>query len=147
VIGAGIPKAAYHDIWVKVLEAPADAIPESVVENLLRIEDRLIYDCEYNFQGTKWDGHNYVGVWRNKPEYSREFDFEVAAFWEPEDWFESVLGSLKQKWELGMDAVQIIDSEDLGDIHSGMVRRDQAIEWLEEVIQEWREEAEEHADG
>jgi hypothetical protein len=143
--GAGIPAPAYHGIWVKVFQAPAGAIPESVVENLLKVEDRLIYDCENNFQGTEWDGRNHTGVWKDKPDYSMEFQFEIAVFWDPWDWFGPVLQDLKDKWESGMDAAQIIDSEDLGDISSGIVDRDQAIEWLEDKIQEWQEEAEECA--
>ena len=79
------------------------------------------------------------------PNYSFEFQFEIAAFWDPGDWFGPVLQDLKEKWESGMDAAQIIASEDLGDTVVGMVDRDQAIEWLEDTIQEWQEEAEEYA--
>ncbi len=141
VIGAGIPAPAYHGIWVKIFSAPAGAIPESVVTNLLRIEDQLIYDCE-NFQGTEWDGHNHIGVWRNKPDYSVR-QFEIGSFWDPCDWFEPVLQDLREKWENGMNAAQIIDSEDLGNIYDGMVDRDAAIEWLAETIKDWEDEEDE----
>jgi len=140
--GAGIPAPAYHGIWVRLFQAPPNAIPKSIVQNLLRIEKQLIYDCEKNFQGTEWDGHNHIGVWKDKPDYSM-FRFEIATIWDPEDWFGPVLQDLKEKWESGMNATQIIDSEDLGDTVDGMVDRDQAIEWLEDKIQEWQEEAEE----
>jgi hypothetical protein len=142
VIGAGIPAPAYHGIWVEIFSAPAGAIPESVVANLLRIEDRLIYDCESNFQGTEWDGHNHIGVWRNKPDYSVR-QFEIGCFWDSCDWFEPVLQDLQDKWRKGMNASQIIDSEDLGNIYDGMVDRDEAVKWLEEQIKDWEEEEDE----
>jgi hypothetical protein len=139
----GIPKNAYHGIWVKIMTAPADAIPESVVNALLRLEDQLVYDCEENFRGTEWDGNNYIGIWGDKPNYPFEYELEVGVFWDPEDWFDVYdLQRIQRKWkEEGMTAAQIIDSEDLGD-HNGKVRRDDAIQWLQNLIEQWEEEEE-----
>jgi hypothetical protein len=144
-VGGGMPRAAYYGIWIEIFTAPPGAIPQSVVNNLLAIEDRLIYDCQENFKGVEWDGRNHVGVWQNKPNYSWEYQFEIGCFWDPYDWFEPVLRDLKDKWRNGMTASQIIDSEDLGD-NEGMVDRDDAIKWLEQVIEEWEEEEEEKED-
>jgi hypothetical protein len=135
--GGGHPAPAYHNIWTEVFTAPPGAIPESVVENLLAIEDRLVLDCEENFQGTEWNGYNHIGIWEDKPEYPMEYQFEIGVFWDPYDWFD--LRDLKDKWQGGMTAAQIIDSEDLGNIYDGMCRRDEAIKWLEQVIEEWEE--------
>jgi hypothetical protein len=140
VVGAGIPRAAYHNIWVEVFTAPADAIPQSVVENLLAIEDQLIYDCQHNWLGTEWNGFNHVGLWKEKPNYPWAYNFEIACFWDPADWFEPVLGDLKTKWQKGINATSIVDSEDLGNIYDGMVDREEAIQWLENMIEEWEEE-------
>jgi hypothetical protein len=141
-IGSGIPRAAYNNIWVKILTAPANAIPESVVNTLLRLEDQLVYDCEVNFRGTEWDG-DYIGIWRSKPNYPFEYELEVACFWQPEDWFElDDLEDLKNKWKRGMTPTQIIESKDLGDYDRGMVDKDEALEWLEQMIEEWKKEEE-----
>jgi hypothetical protein len=142
--GAGVPKAAYHNIWAKILTAPADAIPESVVKVLLELEDTLIYDCKNNFQRTKWDGSNFIGVWKRKPDYEFEYQIGVACYWSPEDWFDVFdIKKMRRKWQSGMTPDQIIAEENLGSADQGMVDREEAIEWLEEMIAKWKEEEEE----
>jgi hypothetical protein len=143
-IGSGIPRAAYNNIWVKVFSAPANAIPESVVKVLLELEDTLIYDCENNFQGSKWDGSNFIGVWKRKPDYEFEYQIEVTCYWSPEDWFDVFdIEKMKRKWQSGMTPDQIIAEENLGSPDQGMVDREEAIQWMEDLIEEWKNKEEE----
>jgi hypothetical protein len=67
-------------------------------------------------------------------------EFEIDCYWNPYDWFEPVINGLREKWKCGMNATEIIDSESLGNLHEGMCRRDEAIEWLEQMIKEWEKD-------
>jgi len=82
----------------------------------------------------------HIGVWRDKPNYPFEFEFEIAVFWNPVLWFEPVLENLKEKWKNGMNAGAILDTENLGNTVDGMVRWHEAKKWLEDTIKYWEEE-------
>ncbi len=137
-----VPVAAYHKIDLRILTLNNGAIPESVYSALKEVEDNL--DTLINhYKGAEWDGSNHKGQWEpeafNLLEYLQQKDFEIGYYWEPEDWFEPVLGSLRQQWEDGSTAEEIVDREGCGTPVDGMVDRDAAIEWLEEQIREWEE--------
>lgn len=141
------PVHAYNNIYQTVLDVPANAIAQSVAEALTELADDIEWLAE-GWQGTRWDGSNHIGVWAD----NRASDFsekilggylDITTYWEPGDWFEPVMGELKDLWAEGKTAEQIIDEQDLGDTANGICDRDAAIKWLEKRIEEWVEEAEE----
>jgi len=60
-IGDWIPAQVSDGIWVKLFDAPVRAIPQSIVDALLSVEDVLTDDC-LDFQES--------GYWVEKPDYS-----------------------------------------------------------------------------
>jgi hypothetical protein len=93
-----------------------------------------------------------MNIWRSKMEFFNRFpdddpyaaeyvddDLSPDVWCNPHDWFN--LQNLKDRWQKGMSAPQIIDSENLVN-ENGAVDRDDAIQWLQNLIEQWEEEEE-----
>jgi hypothetical protein len=124
-IGIGVPRAVYNGVWVRIFQAPPKAIRESIVDNLLSIENLLVYDCKENFVGISEDG---LGIWRQKPDYG---SFEITTYLSPEEWFfKSDIEEIKERLANGEDAESICRSLYLGDLFSGIVRYEDALSFI-----------------
>jgi len=124
-IGVGIPRKAYNGVWVRIFQAPPRAIRESIVSNLLSIENLLYYDCKENFLGISEEG---LGLWRQKPDYGQ---FRITTYLSPEEWFlKSDIEEIKRRLSDGEDAEDICRSLYLGDIFSGIVQYGDALSFI-----------------
>ena len=128
-VGGWIPAQVSDGIWVKLFDAPVRAIPQSIVDALLSVEDVLTDDC-LDFQES--------GYWVEKPDYSI-YGLEPVCFWDPVDWFDPFdFEEIREKWEEGMSAEEIVGDLYLGDILNGMVDYHEALEWINGLIQQWQ---------
>lgn len=138
------PVTAYHSIDQLILTVYPTAIASSVESHLKSIESTLLALLD-EYQGSEWNGSNHIGQWSLKGkelmEYLDQLPVEIASYWEPNDWFEPVISELKAKWESGMTAQQIIDSEHCGDDADGQCDPTKAVGWLEDLIEEWEADA------
>jgi len=116
--------------WVRILNAHPRAIPQSIVNTLLMIEDILVDSCA-SFQ--------LLGRWEDKPDYSLlRLELRVTVFWPPEKWFnEFDRVDIRRMWRKGMSPEDIISSLFLGDPFNGGVDRREALDWIKQMIQEW----------
>jgi hypothetical protein len=144
----GIPMDAYNGIDLRILTVRPGAIAESVYDYLSSIEE-LLKTLLGEFEGTEWNGSNEIGKWKRDEDGFNTLDYiqssyapEIASYWPAGDWFSPITYELKVKWETGMTAEEIIDSEGCGDPIDGMCDRDEAIAWLEQQIEEWNAEKE-----
>jgi len=127
-MGSWIPSQVHDGIWVKVLDAPIRAIPQSIVDNLLKVESALVEDC-LRFQEN--------GYWEDKPDYS-SYRLEPTCFWDPSVWFDiSDIEDIREKWEDSLSAEEIVGELFLGDIHNGSVDYHETVEWVNRLIQNW----------
>jgi len=61
-IGNGVPARAWHRRWLSLVNLPHDVVPESVMDAIEACRDEILH-LDAAYQGTRWDGHNHVGVW------------------------------------------------------------------------------------
>jgi hypothetical protein len=124
----GVPREACNGIWVDIFQAPPKAIRESIVGNLLRIEDLLVRDCKNNFFGISENG---LGIWKRKPNYGK---IEIATYLSPEErFFGPYLEEIKRRLSNGENAEDICRSLYLGDIFNGIVRYEDALNWIRKL--------------
>jgi len=127
-MGSWVPTQIHDGIWVKVLDAPIRAIPQSIVDNLLKVEDVLVEDC-LRFQED--------GYWQEKPDYF-PYALQPACFWDPSVWFDLFdIVEIREKWEGGMSPEEIVGEVCLGDILNGKVDYHETLEWVNGLIQQW----------
>lgn len=142
------PMTAYHRIDRRIVTANSSAIPASVYSAIKSLEDNLDLLID-QYEGSEWNGNNHVGQWSESAEDTLESiwdqQLEIASYWDASDWFEPVTDQLKDAWENGQTAEQIIDEQGCGNEADGMCDRDEAITWLESKIEEWQAEAEEES--
>jgi hypothetical protein len=142
VSNGGVPVCAYNGIDTLILSVWDRAIPAAVVDTLLDLEDDLlcVLSC---YEGTEYDGRNHVGVWASGATDAKEFLWEkanslsIGSFWDPSDWFGDVLEDLQNSYASGKTPTEIITEQHLGDWQDGECDRDEAIAWLEDMIQLW----------
>jgi hypothetical protein len=136
-VGAGVPMAAWHRRHRWVCSIPDHAIPASVVEVLETYVGHLVALVEA-YEGSEWDGSNYVGRWSDMAELDPDCwgRWEFSCYWDPYLWFE---GSDREILELaaqGYTPTDILPTLYLGDQYNGEVRPDAALEYVTEVIEE-----------
>lgn len=113
--------SACDENWVHVLTAHPRAIPQSIVDNLLKLEMSFAADCE-QFQKD--------GKWKNKPVYST-YRINVTVYYPPEKWFDAFdLHNIRWQAKKGMGAEEILAGFDLG----GNVDYQEALDWIKKVI-------------
>ena len=137
-----VPANAYWGIDKCILTVFPNAISNSVYNVLLEIENDLENLVENHYLGSEHDGRNWHGKWTEESDWIMEqidgktID-QIAYYWEPDDWYESLMKELHDGWEAGQSPEEIVDYYGCGDELNGIVDRDSAIEWLKCRFQEW----------
>ena len=58
---------------------------------------------------------------------------------DPADWFDLFdIEEIREKWEEGLSAEEIVGEICLGDILNGMVDYHETLEWVNGLIQQWQ---------
>jgi hypothetical protein len=138
-----VPATAYEGTDRLLMMLNCNAIGETVKDSLMAIADKLDTVMD-GYHGTEFDDckNKNVANWDSESlEYLEDLTQSISGvgyYWEPSEWFEPVVSELKEEWESGKAAVEIIDSQDLGTLNSdGCCDRDEAIKWLTSMIEGW----------
>ena len=122
-IGSWVPAQVDEGIWVRIFDVPPGAIPQSIVDNLLEIESVLVQDCLRFHE---------EGCWREEPNYP-------FYRWDPADWFDLFdIEEIREKWEEGLSAEEIVGEICLGDVLNGYVDYEQTLDWINGLIRLWQ---------
>jgi len=147
----GIPASAYHKIDTRILGVRPSAIAASVTDALLEVEP-LLERLTKEYRGTEWDGSNHKGLWTECAEELCEaidekiHAFEIASYWDASDWFGEVKYDIKSLWMQGSCPAQIVDELGCGDEINGMCDRNDAINYVTRLCDDWAARAAEDAE-
>jgi hypothetical protein len=143
----GIPSGVYNNLDVEIMSVPSGHVIGDTVLAALQGHAEEIQELLSSYQGSEWDGSNHRGQWNSQAlEWFSEcvapqLSCEVGSYWNASDWFEPVIGELKDRWEAGETVEAIIDSENLGtNDQDGCCDKQEAVDWLQMMFEEWAEE-------
>jgi len=145
------PMAAFHNIDLHLLTVHNGSIPSSVQAAIESVSENIDSVLAL-YLGTEWDGNNHIGQWGE--DFGAEVEclqeklssIPLACYWDASEWFNPVVDELKEDWKTGKTAEQIIDGQNLGNDCDGEVDRDEAIGWLNGMIEDWSTEHSEEYD-
>jgi len=170
-IGGAVPAPLWHGRWLSVsLKAAASG---EHLRDLLKGEEAMgilndIFDC---YEGSRWDGHNHVGVWKCEVHDETEHGTvktwphhamtealqrmveDVPCFWSAADWLEPAWSECKrevqkiiEKTDEGPDrddAISVLVDEWITDAstNDALIDADDLRKQIGAMVQELAEEA------
>jgi hypothetical protein len=94
-IGSGAPEEVWHRRHLQLASLPREVVGASLVEWLRKREDQLVRIAE-GYDGTEWNGRNFVGRWSDDAQRLAELLDEelqeavschdLATYWDAGEW-------------------------------------------------------------